>query len=88
MKTIIIDAREPFEFEMGHVKGAVNLPAHAFLEGMPSRLQDVPHDTPIIVYCRSGARSNVVAQLLHGHGFSNVTNGISQLHVEKQLAKK
>jgi len=52
---------------------------------LPSELDGVPTDTPIIVYCRSGSRSNVVGQILRQHGFTNITNGINQGHVEKLL---
>jgi rhodanese-related sulfurtransferase len=32
MSKIIIDVREPFEYKMGHVKGALNIPPHCHLE--------------------------------------------------------
>lgn len=88
MKHLIIDTREPQEYNQSHVDGALNLPASAFIGGdMPQSLQAVAKDQPIIVYCRSGARSNTVAHILAGAGFTDITNGINEGHVRKMLAQ-
>jgi phage shock protein E len=79
---IIIDVREPFEYKIGHVKGALNLPPAALMAGA-KLLADVPKDTEIILYCRSGARSNASMYYLRQMGFTNLVNGINQAHVEK-----
>lgn len=87
MNQIIIDTREAFEYTAGHVDGAINIPPMEFMSGdVPAALKDTPTDTPIILYCRTGSRSNVVANILQQHGFTNITNGINQGHVEKLLA--
>lgn len=84
---IIIDTRSPEEYATSHVKGALNLPPETFMATpVPAALADTPKDTPIVVYCRSGARSNTVKAILSGQGFTNITNGINQGHVEKLLA--
>jgi phage shock protein E len=82
MSRIIIDVREPFEFKMGHVKGALNLPPAALMAGA-KLLAETPKDTEIILYCRSGARSNASMHYLRQMGFTNLVNGINQAHVEK-----
>lgn len=83
MKTrIIIDVREPSEYSMGHVAGALNLPPARLLAN-PSELMDIPRDAEIIVYCLSGSRSNAAIPYLQQMGFTNVTNGINRHHVEK-----
>ncbi len=82
MNTIIIDVREPFEYKMGHVKGALNLPPAALMAGAKI-LEDTPKDMQLVLYCRSGARSNASMYYLKQLGFTNVVNGINQLHVEK-----
>lgn len=84
MKPIIIDVREPVEFKMGHVDGAINLPPAALVAGAPM-LADTPKDAPLILYCRSGARSNAAMHYLRQMGFTNMTNGINQSNVEKLL---
>lgn len=85
MNTVFIDVREPFEFKMGHVKGAINLPPDALMNGAQA-LQDVAKDTPIVVYCRTGSRSNVAMQILAQLGYTNIVNGINKQHVETRYS--
>lgn len=82
MTTIFIDVREPYEFSAGHVKGALNIPPAELMQGVPDVLADTPKDTEIVLYCRSGARSNVGMQLLRRQGFTKLVNGINQDHIE------
>lgn len=82
MNRIIIDVREPHEFAMGHVEGAINLPPTALMSGAVL-LKNTPKDTELILYCRSGARSNAAMHYLKQLGFTNLVNGINQHHVEK-----
>jgi len=84
MEQVIIDVREPEEFARGHVAGAMNLPPSELMAGAVA-LKDVPKDTPLILYCVSGSRSNVSINILRQLGFTNLTNGINQQHVEKLL---
>lgn len=54
-KGLLIDVREPNEFEVGHLEGAINIPLgklSLFLE----TLKD--YSTPLFLYCHSGARSH------------------------------
>lgn len=82
IKRIIIDVREPNEYALGHVSGAINLPPASLMTGI-TFLQRLPKNTELIVYCRSGARSATAMYLLHQLGFTNMVNGINQQHVEK-----
>lgn len=82
MNKIIIDVREPFEYKMGHVEGSINLPPAALMAGAKV-LAGVPKDSKIVLYCRSGARSNASMHYLRQMGFTNLVNGINQSHVEK-----
>ncbi|HEX9153259.1 MAG TPA: rhodanese-like domain-containing protein [Candidatus Saccharimonadales bacterium] len=86
-KPIIIDVREPEEYAAGHVDGAINMPPHELsrLGQHANELTGVPKETPIIVYCRSGSRSNVAMTMLIQAGYTNVTNGINQDHIETHL---
>ena len=75
---MIIDVREPFEFQSGHADGAVNIPPMSLVAGLPEELAEVPRDTELVLYCRSGARSNTAMHLLRQHGFTNMVNGINK----------
>lgn len=77
MNRIFIDVREPFEFAMGHVKGAINLPPAALMAGA-AKLKDVPKDTELVLYCRSGSRSNASISILSRMGYTNLVNGINK----------
>ena len=81
MNPIIIDVREPYEYATGHVKGALNIPPAKLMKGA-KKLAKVDKDTPLILYCRSGSRSNVSIQILRSQGFTNLTNGINRGQVE------
>ncbi len=85
LKQVIIDVREPFEFESGHVDGALNIPPAELMAGT-HKLDDVAKDTKIIVYCRSGSRSNSSIQILKQMGFTNLINGINAGHVTKNFS--
>lgn len=60
----LLDVRTPMEFRGGHVQGATNVP----VDELPRRLDEVPADRPIVVYCRSGARSARAAKALAAAG--------------------
>lgn len=81
---IIIDVREPAEYDSGHVEGAINIPPAELMARSP-KLNDIPKDAPIVLYCISGSRSNVSAHILQGMGYTNITNGINRQQVEAKL---
>lgn len=86
MSRIIIDVREQFEFMMGHIKGAINLPQTKLMTGLPNQLIDTPKDTEIVLYCLSGARSGASIRILEKYGFTNLVNGINKDHVKANYA--
>lgn len=65
---LLIDVRTPEEFASGHIDGAVNIPVDA----LQSRLNEVPDDQPIVVYCRSGNRSATASQILSQAGYTHI----------------
>jgi rhodanese-related sulfurtransferase len=67
---VIIDVREPDEWAAGHIPGAILIP----LGELPSRLDDVPPNRPIVVVCRSGNRSAQGRDILIEAGFPAVTS--------------
>ena len=83
MKRIIIDVREPFEYAAGHVERAINIPPAELMAGA-KQLDGVDKDTQLILYCRTGCRSNVSIQILRQHGFTNLVNGINAGQVEQK----
>jgi rhodanese-related sulfurtransferase len=66
----LLDVREPSEFEQARITGATLIP----LGILPSRLDALPKDRPIVVYCRSGRRSAHAVSFLREKGFTNVQN--------------
>ena len=79
---IIIDVREPDEYTVSHVNGALNIPPSELIAGS-SLLSNTPKNTKIIVYCRSGSRSDTAIQILKQQGFTNLINGINADHVNR-----
>lgn len=69
----LIDVRQPDEYAEAHVPGAVLV---SMVE-VPERLGAIPADRPIDIICRSGARSQSVAEFLLGQGYlpRNVAGG-------------
>ncbi len=65
---VVIDVRQPSEFEAGHVPGALPIGAG----DLPDRLDQLPRDRPIATICTSGYRSSVGASLLRAAGFERV----------------
>jgi hydroxyacylglutathione hydrolase len=65
---VLIDVREPEEYERGHVKGALSVPQ----ADLATRLGELPRDRPIITICAVGLRSRRSAQFLRQQGFDNV----------------
>lgn len=67
----LVDVRSPAEYASGHLEGALNIP----LGELPGRIGEIGAPTePVVVYCRSGARSAMAARVLQGRGFARVVN--------------
>lgn len=89
MNTIIVDTREAFEYEQSHVEGAINIPPQKFMQpDLPEELHSTNKDVEIILYCRSGMRSNTIGHILRQHGFTNIVNGVNEHHVAKLLSQR
>jgi len=67
---ILLDVREAFEREVASIDPSLHIP----MGDVPSRLEEIPRDRQVVVYCHSGARSMVVAGFLHEQGFERVAN--------------
>lgn len=69
---MLIDVREPVEWEIVAIDGSVLIPKGEFLDG--SALARLPHDKPIVVHCKVGGRSAEVLAVLHGAGFADAVH--------------
>lgn len=66
---IILDVRTEWEFNSGHIKGAINIPNEEILyEDVLNEKMDIP----ILVYCRSGYRSLQASEKLALIGYTNI----------------
>ncbi len=68
---LLVDVRGADEYRQGHIPGSVNLPLPS-LSGRKSI--GVGKDSPVYVYCLSGARSAQAAGILQRMGYNNVKN--------------
>jgi len=66
----LLDVREPWEFELCHIEGSINIP---MLELM-GKLETLDQAKETIVICHHGARSLQVAGFLENTGFKRVSN--------------
>ena len=65
---VILDVRTKAEFAQGHIKGAVNISHNE----LASHLKDIPKDKDLIIYCRSGKRAAVAANMLSKNGYEQL----------------
>ncbi len=64
----LLDVRRDAEWKAGHLPGSMHIPLHL----LPQRLEEVPGDMPVIVYCTSGYRSAIAASILQKHGHTRI----------------
>jgi molybdopterin/thiamine biosynthesis adenylyltransferase/rhodanese-related sulfurtransferase len=67
---MLLDVREPYEWQIVHFEGATLIP----LRSLPQRLSELERDAEIVVVCHVGARSAVAAEFLREAGFANAKN--------------
>jgi molybdopterin/thiamine biosynthesis adenylyltransferase/rhodanese-related sulfurtransferase len=65
----LLDVREPYEYQIAQIGGTL-IPQN----DVPQRLAEIPRDREIVVQCRSGARSQRIAEFLKQSGYSKVFN--------------
>jgi rhodanese-related sulfurtransferase len=71
---LLLDVREPYEWSAGHVPDSLHVP----MGDVAARAVELPRDREIIVVCRSGNRSAMVAEALLGAGYhaANLAGGL------------
>jgi molybdopterin/thiamine biosynthesis adenylyltransferase/rhodanese-related sulfurtransferase len=68
----LIDVREPHEYEIVKIPGSVLIPKDRILSG--EALAELPQDKPIVLHCKSGARSAEALAALHKAGFADAVH--------------
>jgi len=69
---VLVDVREPNEYEINQIPGAVLIPKGEFLNG--SAFEQLSQDTPVVLHCKSGARSAEALAVLKGAGYSDAVH--------------
>jgi len=69
-KYTLLDVRTKEEFKLGSIAGAINIP----VDELRSRLNEIPTDKPICIFCQVGLRGYVAQQILFGNGLKEIYN--------------
>ena len=70
--TVVLDVREPDEYEQGALPGALHIPRGHLESQVEGKILD--HDAHVVVYCAGGTRSAFAADTLTQLGYSDVTS--------------
>ncbi|MCY0892883.1 MAG: rhodanese-like domain-containing protein [Acidibacillus sp.] len=66
----IIDVREPYEYNSGHIPGAISIP----LGQLQERHSEIDKNSEAVIVCLSGGRSSSACNFLQSAGFKNIYN--------------
>jgi peroxiredoxin family protein/rhodanese-related sulfurtransferase/TusA-related sulfurtransferase len=69
-KTVLIDVRTPEEYSLGTIEGAKNIP----VDELRNRLNEIPQDREIIIFCQVGLRAYIASRILRQKRYKNVKN--------------
>jgi molybdopterin/thiamine biosynthesis adenylyltransferase/rhodanese-related sulfurtransferase len=69
---VLVDVREPNEYEINKIPGSVLIPKDQFLTGVA--LEKLPQDKQLVFHCKSGVRSAEVLAIAKGAGFSDAVH--------------
>ena len=69
---LLVDVREPNEYEIVAIPGAVLIPKGRFLDG--SALAELPHDRRVVLHCKVGGRSAEALAVVKGAGFADAVH--------------
>ena len=67
---VFIDVRSPSEFASAHHEKTINIP----LQSIGDRINEIPKDKNVVVFCASGNRSAMAKKLLELKGYKNIYN--------------
>ncbi len=83
-KVTLIDVRTPDEHALGSIPGSINIP----LDDMRERLDEIPSDKPVFLYCGIGLRGYLASNILKENGFKDVRNLIGGIKTYKAAVTK
>jgi sulfur-carrier protein adenylyltransferase/sulfurtransferase len=69
---VLVDVREPNEYEINKIPGSVLIPKGDFLNG--SALEKLPADRQIVMYCKTGVRSAETLAIVKGAGYADAVH--------------
>ncbi|NAW68664.1 rhodanese-like domain-containing protein [Vibrio sp. V27_P1S3P104] len=82
---VLIDVRTEQEFKQEHLESALNIPLNEIISS--GRIQ-FTKDQPIVLYCRTGNRSNIAKQQLIKQGFTRIHNAGGLNEIRQLIANK
>jgi rhodanese-related sulfurtransferase len=68
---VLLDVREPNEWALGHIPGAMHIPRGVMESAIETR---VPREQEVVIYCASGNRSALAADVLQQMGYEKVSS--------------
>lgn len=69
-KPMLLDVREPWEYEKARIEGSQLVP----MREVPARMEEIDEDREVVAICHHGGRSMQVAMFLERQGFKRVHN--------------
>src|SRR5690606_35895100 len=69
---VLVDVREPAEYEINRIPGAVLIPKGDFLNG--SALEQLPDDKQVVLHCKTGVRSAECLAIVKGAGYGDAVH--------------
>jgi len=80
----LVDVRTPLEFKEGTIVGAINIPMNEVV----AKLYELKKMEPLVVFCRSGNRSEQVMHYLRNQGIEEVWNGGGWVELNAELNQR
>ena len=82
-KVSLIDVRTADEASLGSLPGAINIP----LDELRARMNEIPTDRPVYLFCEVGLRGYLASNILKGHSYTDVRNLIGGLKLYESAVK-
>ncbi len=76
----LLDVRKINDWMEGYIEGA----HHIYIGDVSGKLSEIPHDTPVVVYCDSGYKSTVVSSFLKKNGYTDVFSVLGSMTAWKK----
>lgn len=81
---VLVDVREPWEWAMGHIEGAIHIP----MNDLPSRLDELSREAELVIYCHTGQRSWYATGFLLGQGYDHVASLAGGIDAWERLRRR